>query len=426
MGLYTNTSRWSGVNAYPYSDEIAANESYNAAFGCARIMMDVQQNDMAFFEAAIKDDVREVMAYNEGVSYVNENAFTDILKKIVDMFKKLISKIKGIIKSFIVKLTGSFRDSKKMVKKYETQIARYSNWTGFKVKNIRLPKAGKDNIITSISTAVNVGASGEIAYSKIDGFINSNAYDGSQEFYGMTVAKINNSDYDKETIRKNIITSAKYFGGVNITSCENVEEVKKEVYDSLWEDEETLDDDKVKSGAYFTASWIKDVLTNEKKTTTEVNKHNKELNDWIDKIISELNKAQDDVAKVIMDKGKDTAMDITFAPGTNRKKSEVSRNVKAHTDQGGNTSDSAGKNNSAQNAQQILRAAQTIATNEQDVITMNVSIHLDAVKFAIAQARKVWTAAAAWSSGVHKEGYEYINALSECAEEEFYSNMENI
>ena len=426
MGLYTNTSRWSGVNAYPYSDEIAANESYDAAFGCARIMMDVQQNDMAFFEAAIKDDVREVMAYNEGVSYVNENAFTDILKKIVDTFKKLIAKIKGIIKSFIVKLTGSFRDSKKMVQKYETQIARYSNWTGFKVKNIRLPKAGKDNIITSISTAVNVGASGEIAYSKIDSYINGNAYDGSQEFYGMTVAKINNSDYDKETIRKNIITSAKYFGGVNITSCENVEEVKKEVYDSLWEDEETLDDDKVKSGAYFTASWIKDVLTNEKKTTTEVNKHNKELNDWIDKIISELNKAQDDVAKVIMDKGKDTAMDITFAPGANRKKSEVSRNAKANTDQGGETSDSAGNNNSAQNAQQILRAAQTIATNEQDVITMNVSIHLDAVKFAIAQARKVWTAAAAWSSGVHKEGYEYINALSECAEEEFYSNMENI
>ena len=159
---------------------------------------------------------------------------------------------------------------------------------------------------------------------------------------------------------------------------------------------------------------------------TEVNKHNKELNDWIDKIISELNKAQDDVAKVIMDKGKDTAMDITFTPGENRKKSEVSRDVKAHTDRDGETSDSVGKNNSAQNAQQILRAAQTIATNEQDVITMNVSIHLDAVKFAIAQARKVWTAAAAWSSGVHKEGYEYINALSECAEEEFYSNMENI
>ena len=55
-----------------------------------------------------------------------------------------------------------------------------------------------------------------------------------------------------------------------------------------------------------------------------------------------------------------------------------------------------------------------------------MSIYMESVKFAIAEARKIWTAAAAWSSGVHKESYEYINALVECTEEEFYSNMENI
>ena len=439
MGLYTNSSRWSGVNAYPYSDEIAANESYNAAFGCARIMMDVQQNDMAFFEAAIRDDVQEVMAYNEGVSYVNENAFTDVLKKIVELFKKLIAKIKGIIKSFIVKLTGAFRDSKKMVKKYENQIIKYTNWTGFKVKDIRVPKSDKSNIIEAINTAVKVEGTPcynnlrSMVYKKSeDDFYNYNAKEIGK-FYDMEIKKINDSDYDKETIRLNIIKHGEYFKGVNskITSCENTEEVKEVVYDELWDDAETIDDDVVKSGSYFTSSWIRQVLVDEEKTNKAVTKKEKELNGWIDKIITELNKAQDDVAKIIRDGeyGKDTSIYGSNISSPTRNKTDVSRDIRKEVDKTGKEIDGKNKknyDNSAEKFQQILRAAQTIASNEQEVITMNISIHLDAVKFAIAQARKVWTAAAAWSSGVHKEGYEYINALAECAEEEFYSNMESI
>ena len=329
MGLYTNSSRWSGVNAYPYSDEIAANESYDAAFGCARIMMDVQQNDMAFFEAAIRDDVQEVMAYNEGVSYVNENAFTDILKRLVELFKKLIAKIKGIIKSFIVKLTGSFRDSKKMVKKYENQIIKYTNWTGFKVKDIRVPKGNSGDIVASITSTLDV--TGTPCYGDIGSLIakDSNTL-ASEGFYNMTIKKINDGDYDKETIRLNIIKSG-YFNGVKskISSCENTEDVKEVVYDELWNDAETIDDDVVKSGSYFTSSWIREVLVNEDKTNKAVTKKEKELNGWIDKIITELNKAQDDVAKIIRDGGA-TGKNIslsgsTFTPGTSRKKSEVSR-----------------------------------------------------------------------------------------------------
>ena len=431
MGLYTNTSRWSGVNAYPYSDEIAANESYNAAFGCARIMMDVQQNDMAFFEAAIRDDVQEVMAYNEGVSYVNENAFTDVLKKIVELFKKLIAKIKGIIKSFIVKLTGSFRDSKKMVKKYENQIIKYTNWTGFKVKDIRVPKGNSGDIVASITSTLDV--TGTPCYGNIGTMIakDSNTLD-SDGFYNMTIKKINDGDYDKETIRLNIIKSG-YFNGVKskISSCENTEDVKEVVYDELWNDAETIDDDVVKSGSYFTSSWIREVLVNEDKTNKAVTKKEKELNGWIDKIITELNKAQDDVAKIIRDGeyGKDTSIYGSNISSPTRNKTDVSRDIRKEVDKTGKEIDGKNKknyDNSAEKFQQILRAAQTIASNEQEVITMNISIHLDAVKFAIAQARKVWTAAAAWSSGVHKEGYEYINALAECSEEEFYSNMESI
>lgn len=417
MGLYTNTSRWSGVNAYPYSDEIAANESYDAAFGCARIMMDIQQNDMACFEAAIKDDVREVMAYNEGVSYVNENAFTDVLKKIVDMFKKLIAKIKGIIKSFIVKLTGAFRDSKKMVQKYQKQIVNYTNWTGFKVKNIRVPK--QNDVITDIQSKLDIKGN-KSCY-------NINFDRKNENLYGMSIEKINNGDYDKETIRLNIIKEGGYFSGVadKISSAENVDEIKEVVYDEIWEDKDDIDDDTVKSGSYFVSSWIKQTLENSDKTIKEIRKKEKKLNDWIDKIITELNKANDDLSKVILDKKDVETKNIsvkgsTFSGGDRYDKSSVSHDI--------NDADSTTRSRlfNAENVQKIIRAAQTIASNEQEVITMNMSIYMESVKFAIAEARKIWTAAAAWSSGVHKESYEYINALVECTEEEFYSNMENI
>ena len=79
-----------------------------------------------------------------------------------------------------------------------------------------------------------------------------------------------------------------------------------------------------------------------------------------------------------------------------------------------------------QNVQKAIHALQKLASNEQEVITKVTSEYMTVVKFALAQARKVWTAAAAWSSGVHKESVEYVNAVGESAAEQFYSNMEAI
>ena len=47
-------------------------------------------------------------------------------------------------------------------------------------------------------------------------------------------------------------------------------------------------------------------------------------------------------------------------------------------------------------------------------------------KFAFAQAKKLYTAAAVWSSGVHKESVEFSEAMGDVALEQFYSNMESI
>ena len=150
MGIYTS-NRYLYNEAYDWASEIPANEAYDAAFGCAHILADCQANDMALFEHAIYSDFAEVKAVQEGVGYVNENAFTDIIKKIVEMFKKLLAKIKGIFSAFLAKLTGAFKNGKDLVKKYEKQIIKYANWKDFKCKGVRVPKSGKENIVSSIN-----------------------------------------------------------------------------------------------------------------------------------------------------------------------------------------------------------------------------------------------------------------------------------
>ena len=427
MGIYTNSTRFS--SGYAYSDDIAANENYNAAFGCAQIMMDIQKNDMAMFEATICNDIQEVMAYNEGSSYVNENAITDIIKKVIELFKKLIAKIKGIIKSFLTRIGSAFTDNKQLVKKYGKQIIKYGNWKNFKVKDIRLPSSGNEDIISAIKTA--------FSSPSVSGY---NLNNKTTTIYSMAIDNIN-ENLDKEDIKKNIIKEAKYFSDAirsKVSSCEKTEEFKEEILDTLFESKDTLDEDQVKSGSYFTKTWIQGVLENSEKTIREIEKSNKELNSWIDKIIDQLEKFHTDIAKVIskdgenarMHNGNNSVNDASYFTTGNRStdKSSIKYDVK-HTD--GQMAKNNQPKTSAGYFQKIVRAAQTVASNEQEVCTMFTSLYLDTIKFAIGQARKIYSAAAVWSSRTRKEesyeyDTEYVQAVAECAEEEFYNSMECI
>ena len=81
---------------------------------------------------------------------------------------------------------------------------------------------------------------------------------------------------------------------------------------------------------------------------------------------------------------------------------------------------------STEDVQKAIHALQKLASNEQEVITKITSEYMTVVKFSLAQARKVWTAAAAWSSGVHKESVEYCQAVGDVSAEQFYSIMEAV
>ena len=425
MGIYTS-NRFVG-EAYDYAAEIPANEAYDAAFGCAHIFADCQANDMALFESAIYSDMAEVMSLQEGVQVVNENAFTDVIKKIVEMFKKLLAKIKGIFNAFLAKLAGAFKNGKALVKQYEKQIIKYSNWNGLKIKGIRKPKS-KDikaalagmftfEIKTTYALPDITSSSGDAENLS---FINVTNFD--------TPKKI--KDGDAEDI-KCALVSEKY---VKI-KVSDYKDLDTEVKDALYDDEDTLDgEDDIKSASFFSESWIKSVLSDE-KWEKDIQKAADKMDKVINKIIDDLNKVDDNLAKhMSKDDTSGTVANLhgrSFGQSGEIKKDTAVRN--SDTDVSSSQTANPFGNIKPENAKAInekfqvcVHALQTIASNEQEVITKVTSLYMENIKFATAQARKIWTAAAAWSSTTHKESVEYYQALGEAAAEQFYMNMESI
>lgn len=434
MGIYTS-NRFVVGEAYDYAAEIPANEAYDAAFGCAHIMADNQANDMALFESAIYSDMAEVMSLQEGTQIVNENAFTDVIKKIVEMFKKLLAKIKGIFNAFLAKLAGAFKNGKDLVKKYEKQIIKYSNWKDLKIKGIRKPRAGKEDIKSAI---FGTGTTCAFKFAINDAYqIDSrkNTADaayaphigGSGTNNTWTTSKI--KDADTEELKLALL---KAYTNVTVS---DYKEFSEKVTEFLYEDEATFDgeDDKISSST-FTSKWVKGVLMDE-KWESEVRKTNDNLDKIINKIIDDLNKTNDNLATFIQN---NSESDKAAFKGSNNGKWEFRNNkdsVNKDSRAGGSVAaDFEKETGNGQNAsklkaselQQCIQACQKVASNEQEVITKVTSEYMSQVKFAMAQARKMWTAAAAWSSTTHKESVEYYQALGEAAAEQFYMNMESI
>lgn len=425
MGIYTS-NRYLG-EAYDYASEIPVNEAYDAAFGCAHILADCQVNDMALFESTIYSDIAEVRSIQEGYGYVNENAFTSVLKKLAEAFKKLLGKIKGIFKAFIAKLTGAFKDGKDLVKRYEKQIIKYANWKDFKCTKVREPKKSISNLKEAINAVFQAQKISAFEYS-----LNNNmAFGDDVELLGNSLQKFGNLtttqkviDADADDIKTELLK--RYLSdNVNVTE---ESEIHEEVMNYLFEDEGTIDgDDQVKSASYFSANWIKTLLSEGEKWQKDVKKFNDKLEKNINTIIDNLNKADNNLAKFMTDKdnkGKRAQIsNRTFNGASDNKVEKDNYDVSVAS---GLKDDTSLKHNANENLQKAIHAMQKIATNEQEVITKITSEYMTVVKFSLANARRVWTAAAAWSSGVHKESVEYADAMGDVAAEQLYTNMESI
>lgn len=418
MGIYTS-NRYFG-EAFDYASEIPANEAYDAAFGCAHILADNQKNDMALFESAIYEDIKEVTAIHEGYGYVNENAFTNMIKKIIETFKKILAKIKGIFKAFITKITGAFTNGKDLVKKYELQISKCSNWKGFKVNGIRKPSSGNEDIKSSIDKlfAMKISCKYQLNYTATneDSILDT----GIDKI--KTVKDI--KEADAEDIKLAILNKAYLGGNFDISEWK---EISTEILNHLYDEEGTIsaEDESNFDSSFFSKSWIKSVLADD-KWVEGVKKVNDKMDKVINQIISDLKKTEDALAdwRVKNDNKSISRSDIK---GGFASREIVNKDTKVNSK--AKTKFNAVESEEGINAEVVqagVHALQTLASNEQEVITKVTSEYMSNVKFAIAQARKLWTAAAAWSSSVHKESVEYYQALGEAEAEQFYTSMESL
>lgn len=122
MGIFSQNYR-PGFNNYT----VEAAEGYGGPGADSKIMLECYQNDMALFEGLIASDFHAAYAAINGSvtesTVITEGAIGDFFKKIKEMFLKLIEKIKGLVKSFMIKFVAVFiRDNKQLVRKYHKQV----------------------------------------------------------------------------------------------------------------------------------------------------------------------------------------------------------------------------------------------------------------------------------------------------------------
>ena len=89
--------------------------------------------------------------------------------------------------------------------------------------------------------------------------------------------------------------------------------------------------------------------------------------------------------------------------------------------------DSTSNNEKIKRLNNTVGKLQKIAAQEQTLITSLNSATINATKFLLSQARRVWSSAAAYSSREHKnEGYEFYSAIGEATAYDFMTDIEAI
>ena len=453
MGIFSNNKSLS--TSYDTNFDVVANENYDCTTGIAMTLIDVQKNDLALFEAAICSDMNEISAINEGYEVINEAA-TDIFKKIKELFLKLIEKIKGIFKAFMARFNGIFMDSKQLHTKYKNVIARNTNWKGFKVKDFRTLKSGVSGSLIEI---INLNGEYVFANTATENCYTFDNLNPSKKFFdggSITVKQALDKDntIDADEIMDDLINVRLSKSLSNEIDAADLSNINKEFLDLIFEDAETKDGDDW-STSDILHGVVGDFLEDGDKNIKKIEQANTKLEGSIKSLVSKVNKETEKIIKTVSKGrlGKDyeyIGTKINFDnddeiykgtkkgstktnyakisnSGINKKRANYYSNkgkaayaindykvggteykAGSHTNPSGNALPD------MENIERLAGFYQRCATAEQTLVTKLTGARLNAIKFAVGQARKVWSSAAAYASVEHKnESYEYYTAVGE-------------
>lgn len=255
------------ANRTSLGSSIPMAEGYDGTVGVAQALIESARNDYAMFRAMLDADARELSLRKSG--YVAESEILalqeatggSIWKKIADLFKKLIAKIKSIFANFLAKFRGLYMKDKELVKKYGSQVIRKSNINNLEVK---WRKTKNDWTFAKITEEMNVD-------SILDALDT-----GAKEKW--------DSDLEK---RWN-----------TLTKCDNASDYRDYLLEEIWDDDSP---DTYKISELGGIRNIVNEFDGGQKAITKLENNVKKITSKLDKKIKEYDKKANDAAKAFKD-----------------------------------------------------------------------------------------------------------------------------
>lgn len=379
MGLYSRNTL-SNLNGI----EFPTVEGYVGTIGAGIALIEGYQNDFAMFQAGISGDFAEIAAMQEGADLLplQEASIKGFFDKLIEFFKKLGAKIKAIFTTFAAKLSSYFtKDNKTFVKKYEKVVLG----------------GGRD--YSKMKAKYAEPLKGTYVY--------------PNRYHDFTISASTTSvtgDFDRDEAIKDALSV-----GLPELNAAEISEISENMHDLMYGDEEEKDDWNMGD-----MNAIANRLRNGSKAISEIEKTNKNLQDTIKKVISDINKSQTNFAKKLPTAGNtvtlaaddDVASSYGVKTGADSKKYEKGTSTKYNS--GGLTIDS---------VQKKLTRMQSIASAHQSVILAFCSAVMKEAKFGIAQDRRIFAQAASFKN-VTKEDTDLLAAIGEAVDFETESDFE--
>ena len=374
-------------NSYFGSEiDVPVAEGYNDSTGAIRALIDSVTEETKLFEHMIGCDFKEAYAMHNPdmvteseMEVIQEAAGSGIFSKIKEFFLKCWEKIKAIFKSFWDMIRAVFtRNNKELVSKFKKQVIS-KDLSRMKYKICRPASSPKyaDKAVV-FCTLYDLGE--DLIF--VAGASNKKGFDSKD------IDTLSNKT--KTDICEEICKDA--LGGISY------DEFSKEFHEDLFEDEEEFEG---LSSTELTA--IIETLSNGDKSLKELKKIETGINKWYSKTTKMLDKQHIELK------------DIKDVNSYNTSEYKDKYNVNKGTDKKGNTDyEGYGKDISKMN-----RYLYTCATAINDIQNKCISCLIDATKFAIKEARRVFIAAVRFNPKLVKESNELMEHVCEASDIEF-------